>query len=149
MNLLVIDGPNINLLGIREPEIYGNESYMDLLDLLNISSSSLGIRVEHFQSNWEGAIIDRIHEALVGCSGIIINPGAYTHTSLAIADALRAVNLPTVEVHISKVSSREDFRQVNFIKDLCLTSFEGHGIAGYKMAIDYLYNYLKDQEETN
>lgn len=149
MNLLVIDGPNINLLGIREPEIYGNESYMDLLDLLNISSSRLGIRVEHFQSNWEGAIIERIHEALVGCDGIIINPGAYTHTSLAIADALRAVNLPTVEVHISKVSSREDFRQVNFIKDLCLKSFEGHGIAGYKMAIDYLYNYLKDQDENN
>lgn len=142
MNLLVIDGPNINLLGIREPEIYGNSSYMELLDLLNNTASELNIRIDHFQSNSEGAIIDRIHEALPSCDGIVINAAAYTHTSLAIGDALRAVNIPTIEVHITDTSSREGFRKINFIRDYALTHFEGLGIKGYKEAIHFLHNYL-------
>lgn len=145
MNILVIDGPNINLLGMREPHIYGDESYMDLLELLNYCSSKYRIKIDHFQSNWEGAIIDRIQEALAKYDGIVINAGAYTHTSLAIGDALRAVNIPTVEVHISKVSEREDFRQVNFIKDIAIKTIEGHGIKGYELAISYLNKYVSEK----
>lgn len=142
MNLLVIDGPNINLLGIREPEIYGDETYMELLDLLNNTASKLNIRIDHFQSNSEGAIVDRIHEAISDADGIIINAAAYTHTSLAIADALRAVNLPTVEVHITDISKREDFRQLNFIRDYAIQSYQGEGIKGYEKAICYLHDFL-------
>lgn len=144
MNILVIDGPNINLLGIREPEIYGDETYMDLLDLLHNCSSKYRAKIDHFQSNWEGAIIDRIQEALAKYDGIVINAGAFTHTSLAIGDALRAVNLPTVEVHISKVSEREGFRQVNFIKDFAIKTIEGQGIQGYEQAIAYLNDYTSE-----
>lgn len=146
MKLLVINGPNINMLGIREVNIYGSENYKTLLERLNKLSIEENIELEHFQSNHEGAIVDKIQEAYQKFDGIVINPAAYTHTSVAILDALKAVSLPTVEVHISKVSEREDFRQVNFIRDYAIKSFEGLGIAGYEKAILYLKNYLEEEQ---
>ncbi|OFO60068.1 3-dehydroquinate dehydratase [Peptoniphilus sp. HMSC075B08] len=146
MKLLVINGPNINMLGIREVNIYGSENYKSLLERLNKLSHEENIELEHFQSNHEGAIVDKIQEAYQKFDGIVINPAAYTHTSVAILDALKAVSLPTVEVHISKVSEREDFRQVNFIRDYAIKSFEGLGIAGYEKAILYLKNYLEEEK---
>ena len=146
MKLLVINGPNINMLGIREVNIYGRENYKTLLERLNNIALEENIELEHFQSNHEGAIVDKIQEAYENFDGIAINPAAYTHTSVAILDALKAVSLPTVEVHISKVSEREDFRQVNFIRDYAIKSFEGLGIAGYEKAILYLKNYLEEEQ---
>lgn len=146
MKLLVINGPNINMLGIREVNIYGSENYKTLLERLNNIALEENIELEHFQSNHEGAIVDKIQEAYENFDGIVINPAAYTHTSVAILDALKAVSLPTVEVHISKVSEREDFRQVNFIRDYAIKSFEGLGIAGYEKAILYLKNYLEEEQ---
>lgn len=146
MKLLVINGPNINMLGIREVNIYGSENYKTLLERINKLSLEENIELEHFQSNHEGAIVDKIQEAYENFDGIVINPAAYTHTSVAILDALKAVSLPTVEVHISKVSEREDFRQVNFIRDYAIKSFEGLGIAGYEKAILYLKNYLEEEK---
>lgn len=143
MRLLVINGPNINLLGLREPDIYGKKTYNDLLKIIESEEKNLGIKIDTFQSNWEGAIIDKIQDAFNKYNGIIINPAAYTHTSVAILDALKAVNIPTVEVHISKVSEREGFRQINFIRNYVVNSFEGYGIEGYKMAIEYLYEKLR------
>lgn len=144
MKLLVINGPNINMLGIREVNIYGSESYDKLLKLLEEVAAEENIEIEKFQSNHEGAIVDIIQKSYKKIDGIVINPAAYTHTSVAILDALKAVSIPTVEVHISKVSEREDFRQVNFIRDYVIKSFEGYGIEGYKKAIIYLKNYLKE-----
>ena len=146
MKLLVINGPNINMLGIREVNIYGSENYKTLLERLNNIALEENIELEHFQSNHEGAIVDKIQEAYENFDGIVINPAAYTHTSVAILDALKAVSLPTVEVHISKVSEWEDFRQVNFIRDYAIKSFEGLGIAGYEKAILYLKNYLEEEQ---
>lgn len=146
MKLLVINGPNINMLGIREVNIYGSENYKTLLERINKLSLEENIELEHFQSNHEGAIVDKIQEAYENFDGIVINPAAYTHTSVAILDALKAVSLPTVEVHISKVSEREDFRQVNFIRGYAIKSFEGLGIAGYEKAILYLKNYLEEEK---
>ena len=146
MKLLVINGPNINMLGIREVNIYGSENYKTLLERLNNIALEENIELEHFQSNHEGAIVDKIQEAYENFDGIVINPAAYTHTSVAILDALKAVSLPTVEVHISKVSEREDFRQVNFIRGYAIKSFEGLGIAGYEKAILYLKNYLEEEQ---
>lgn len=146
MKLLVINGPNINMLGIREVNIYGSESYDKLLKLLEEVAAEENIEIEKFQSNHEGAIVDIIQKSYKKIDGIVINPAAYTHTSVAILDALKAVSIPTVEVHISKVSEREDFRQVNFIRDYVIKSFEGYGIEGYKKAIIYLKNYLKEQK---
>lgn len=146
MKLLVINGPNINMLGIREVNIYGSENYKSLLERLNNIALEENIELEHFQSNHEGAIVDKIQEAYENFDGIVINPAAYTHTSVAILDALKAVSLPTVEVHISKVSEREDFRQVNFIRGYAIKSFEGLGIAGYEKAILYLKNYLEEEQ---
>ena len=146
MKLLVINGPNINMLGIREVNIYGSENYKTLLERINKLSLEENIELEHFQSNHEGAIVDKIQEAYENFDGIVINPAAYTHTSVAILDALKAVSLPTVEVHISKVSEREDFRQVNFIRGYAIKSFEGLGIAGYEKAILYLKNYLEEEQ---
>ena len=146
MKLLVINGPNINMLGIREVNIYGSENYKILLERLNNIALEENIELEHFQANHEGAIVDKIQEAYENFDGIVINPAAYTHTSVAILDALKAVSLPTVEVHISKVSEREDFRQVNFIRDYAIKSFEGLGIAGYEKAILYLKNYLEEEQ---
>ena len=139
MKLLVINGPNINMLGIREPDIYGTESYAELIRLINAHAAELGIAVENFQSNHEGAIVDKIQAAYFdGIDGIVINPAAYTHTSVAIADALKAVRIPAVEVHISAVETREAFRQISYVRDIAKKTITGRGLAGYIEAIDFL-----------
>ena len=138
MKLLVINGPNINMLGIREPDIYGTESYAELIRLINAHAAELGIAVENFQSNHEGAIVDKIKSAYGTADGIVITPAAYTHTSVAILDALKAVNLPAVEVHISDVNSREAFRHVSYAGMACIDTYAGYGFEGYKMAIERL-----------
>lgn len=145
MKILVINGPNINMLGIREVNIYGSENYQNLLEKLDKLASEENLELEEFQSNHEGDIVDKIQKAYKVFDGIVINPAAYTHTSVAILDALKAVDIPTVEIHISKLSEREDFRQVNFIRKYAIKSFEGFGISGYEKAIIYLKNYLKEQ----
>lgn len=146
MKILVINGPNINMLGIREVNIYGSENYQTLLEKLDKLASEENLEIEEFQSNHEGDIVDKIQKAYEVFDGIVINPAAYTHTSVAILDALKAVNIPTVEIHISKLSEREDFRQVNFIRNYAIKSFEGFGISGYEKAIVYLKNYLEEQK---
>lgn len=138
MKILVINGPNINMLGIREPDVYGRETYKDLCDRICTYSSEKGITAEVYQSNHEGEIIDKIQSAYGNFDCIVINPAGYTHTSVAILDALKAVNLPCVEVHISDVSKREDFRQISYVRYYCEKTICGHGIDGYLMAIDYL-----------
>lgn len=138
MKVLVINGPNINMLGIREPGIYGQNSYQELLSLLQETGSALNVDIKHFQSNHEGAIIDEIQAAYGQFDGIVINPAGYTHTSVAILDALKAVQLPAVEVHISDVSSRENFRQISYPGMYCEKTIKGYGIDGYRMAITYL-----------
>ncbi len=138
MKILVINGPNLNMLGIREPSVYGNETYQDLCNLINTHCEKKGIEVKIFQSNHEGEIVDEIQKALNVFEGIVINPAAYTHTSIAILDALKAVSIPTVEVHISDVSKREDFRQISFVRQACAKSIIGHGFNGYIEAIDFL-----------
>ena len=138
MKILVINGPNINMLGIREPGIYGKNTFADLLTLLNETEQELGIHVEQFQSNHEGDIVDKIQWAYGKVDGIVINPAAYTHTSVAILDALKAVSLPAVEVHISDVDSRESFRQISYAGMACCKTIKGHGLEGYREAIRYL-----------
>ena len=138
MKLLVINGPNINMLGIREPDIYGTESYAELIRMINAHAAQLGVEIENFQSNHEGAIVDKIQSAYGTADGIVINPAAYTHTSVAILDALKAVNLPAVEVHISDVNSREAFRHVSYAGMACIATYAGYGFEGYKMAIERL-----------
>ena len=138
MNILVLNGPNINMLGIREPGIYGSNSYTDLLKLLETTAREENITMEHFQSNHEGALVDKIQEAYGKVDGIVINPAAYTHTSVAILDALKAVSIPAVEVHISDVDSREDFRQISFPGKYCEKTIKGQGIEGYRQAMIYL-----------
>lgn len=139
MKILVINGPNLNMLGIREPDIYGTESYAELIRLINAHAAELGIAVENFQSNHEGAIVDKIQAAYFdGIDGIVINPAAYTHTSVAIADALKAVRIPAVEVHISAVETREAFRQISYVRDIAVKTITGRGLAGYIEAIDFL-----------
>ncbi|MBQ6676732.1 MAG: type II 3-dehydroquinate dehydratase [Clostridia bacterium] len=142
MKILVINGPNLNLLGIREPDIYGKKTYSDLVDLINETARELGVDVEVFQSNHEGDIVDKIGEAYVDADGIVINPAAYTHTSIAILDALKAVGLPAVEVHISDVGKREDFRRISYVRAACETSIVGHGLEGYAEAIKFLCELL-------
>lgn len=138
MKILVINGPNINLLGIREPEIYGTRTYEDLVDDINDAFDEADITGEIFQSNHEGEIIDQIQQALGWADGIVINPGAYTHTSIAIADALRAMNIPTVEVHLSDTDKREDFRKISYISAVAAKTIKGKGFEGYKEAIAFL-----------
>ena len=138
MKLLVINGPNINMLGIREPGVYGHNSYADLLKLLEDTASETGMEVIHFQSNHEGDIVDKIQWAYGKIDGIVINPAGYTHTSVAILDALKAVSIPAVEVHISDVDSREAFRQISYAGLACCKTIKGHGISGYREAILYL-----------
>jgi len=138
MKILVLNGPNINMLGIREPGIYGVQTYQDLLKLLDETATELGLEITHFQSNHEGCLVDQIQQALGVYDGIVINPAAYTHTSIAILDALKAVNIPTVEVHISDVDQREDFRRISYAGMACIHTIKGHGIAGYREAILYL-----------
>lgn len=138
MKLLIINGPNINLLGVREKHIYGNESYEDLLRFIDEACQKAGVEHECFQSNHEGDIVDKIQQALGVFDGIVINPAAYTHTSVAILDALKAVQIPAVEVHISQVSAREPFRQLSYAGMYCEKTIQGQGIDGYRQAIDYL-----------
>lgn len=143
MKLLVINGPNLNLLGLREPEIYGKRTYQDLLSLLRQTGKEEGMEVECFQSNHEGAIVDAIQQAYGVFDGIVINPAAYTHTSIAILDALKAVALPAVEVHISAVSSREPFRQRSYAGMACVRTYQGLGFDGYVQAIRFLKQMLE------
>lgn len=139
MKLLVINGPNLNMLGIREPSLYGAGTYDALCDKIRNYCLEKGISVDFYQSNHEGSLVDRIQAAYYdGIDGIVINPGAYTHTSIALLDAVKAVGIPTVEVHISKVEEREDFRQVSFIRKACVATITGHGFDGYLEAIDIL-----------
>ena len=138
MKILVINGPNLNMLGIREPDHYGRETYSDLVKKIETYCSEKGIYCECYQSNHEGCLVDKIQEAYGKFDGIVINPGAYTHTSIAILDAVKSVMIPTVEVHISKVEEREDFRQVSYIRRACVKTITGHGVNGYLEAIDWL-----------
>ena len=142
MKFLVINGPNLNVLGLREPSIYGDRSYKALVELIETVCRDEGIQVEVFQSNHEGAIVDKIQAAYGVFDGIVINPAAYTHTSVAILDALKAVSIPAVEVHISDVSTRESFRQVSYAGMACVKTYMGQGFEGYAMAIRYLKGYL-------
>lgn len=139
MKILVINGPNINMLGIREPGIYGTQNFRDLLDLLERTAAEIGIEIEQYQSNHEGDLVDRIQAAYGNADGIVINPAAYTHTSVAILDALKSVGIPAVEVHISDVDSREDFRQISYAGLACEKTIKGQGIDGYRQAILYLF----------
>ncbi len=142
MNVLVINGPNLNLLGIREPDLYGKQDYAALVALVEETCAQEGLGVEVYQSNHEGDIVDKIQAALGKFDGIVINPAAYTHTSVAILDALKAVALPAVEVHISDVSKREEFRQVSYARLACIKTYMGLGLEGYRQAILYLKDYL-------
>ena len=134
MKLLFINGPNLNFLGIREPEIYGSRTYADLVDYIKAFCADMNIEPEIYQSNHEGALVDKIQEAYGRFDGIVITPAAYTHTSVALLDAVKAVGIPTVEVHISDVSAREGFRQVSYIREACVATVSGQGFEGYKTA---------------
>ncbi len=138
MKILVINGPNLNMLGIREPNHYGNETYSDLVKKIQNHCDNKGVDVRIYQSNHEGDIVDEIQKAYRNIDGIVINPGAYTHTSVAILDALKSVNIPAVEVHISKIEEREDFRQISYIRLACVKTITGHGTDGYIEAVDFL-----------
>ena len=138
MKILVINGPNLNMLGIREPAHYGRETYADLTAKIQRHCDAKGIEVSMYQSNHEGDLVDAIQQAYGNADGIVINPGAYTHTSIALLDAVKAVNIPTVEVHISKVEEREDFRQISYIRLACVKTVTGRGTDGYLEAIDFL-----------
>ena len=138
MKILVINGPNLNMLGIREPNIYGKSTFSDLLILLEETARDLNISLEQYQSNHEGDLVDKIQWAYGKVDGIVINPAAYTHTSIAILDALKAVGIPAVEVHISDVDEREPFRRISYAGLACCKTIKGHGLAGYREAIEYL-----------
>ena len=142
MKILVINGPNINMLGIREPGIYGKNSFADLLALLEETAKEEHITIDQYQSNHEGCLVDKIQQALGVYDGIVINPAAYTHTSIAILDALKAVGIPAVEVHISDVSAREDFRQRSYAGLACCKTIMGKGLEGYREAVKYLVSTL-------
>ena len=143
MKILVLNGPNINMLGIREPGVYGSQSYAELLRLLSVWAEELGVEMTHYQSNHEGCLVDKIQEAWGKFDGIVINPAAYTHTSIAILDALKAVGIPAVEVHISDVSQREDFRQVSYAGKACIKTIMGQGLDGYRQAMVFLKEHLQ------
>ncbi|MBQ5866555.1 MAG: type II 3-dehydroquinate dehydratase [Oscillospiraceae bacterium] len=138
MKILILNGPNINMLGIREPDIYGKQTYRDLLELLDSTAEMLGIEIEQYQSNHEGCLVDKIQEAYGKFQGIVINPAAYTHTSVAILDALKSVAIPAVEVHISNVDVRESFRQISYPGMYCEKTIKGQGLDGYCQAMRYL-----------
>lgn len=142
MKILVLNGPNLNMLGIREPGIYGKNTFADLLRLLEVTAGQEGLEIEQYQSNHEGCLVDKIQEAYGKVDGIVINPAAYTHTSVAILDALKAVSIPAVEVHISDVDSREPFRQISYPGLACIKTIKGQGLDGYRQAIVYLKSYL-------
>ncbi len=147
LEILVINGPNLNMLGIREPGIYGNEGYDALLNKIRKHAAEIGVSVAFYQSNHEGDLVDKIQECYFNkIDGIVINPGAYTHTSVALLDAVKAVGIPTVEVHISDVALREDFRQTSYIRAACITSIIGHGTDGYLEALDFLKGRLENND---
>ncbi len=144
MKILILNGPNINMLGIREPEIYGRKSYNDLVESIKTHAENIGAEVVFYQSNHEGALVDAIQNAYYEkIDGIVFNPAAYTHTSIAIADALKAVGIPTVEVHISDISSREDFRKISYVRDVVAKTITGEGFDGYCHAMDYLTEHIE------
>ena len=143
MKILVLNGPNINMLGIREPSIYGKENYASLLAKIQNYAAVRGVDLKVLQSNHEGVLVDTIQEAYMKFDGIVINPAAYTHTSVALLDALKAVGIPTVEVHISDVSKREAFRQISYVREACIATISGHGTDGYLEAIDLLIEHKK------
>ena len=138
MKILILNGPNLNLLGLREPKTYGNQTYTELCKLIEVHAAELQVEVEIRQSNHEGVLVDWIQEARGCFDGIILNPAAYTHTSIALLDAVLAVQLPTVEVHISDLSRREAFRQISYVRAACVKTITGHGFSGYLEAMDYL-----------
>lgn len=138
MKILVINGPNMNLLGLREPDIYGKQTYADLVETLQKRADELGIEISFMQSNHEGDLVDAIQNAYPDTDGIIINPAAYTHTSVAILDAVKAVAIPTVEVHMSDVKSRDEFRQISYIRPACIATFMGKGFGSYLEALELL-----------
>lgn len=143
MNILVINGPNLNMLGIREPDIYGRETYEDLCRKIREYAERKGVQVTLYQSNHEGDLVDVIQQAYGKTDGIVINPGGYTHTSVAIPDALKAVAIPAVEVHISDVDAREDFRKISYVRAACVKTIAGHGMNGYLEAIEFLVDHLQ------
>ena len=148
MKILVINGPNINMLGIREPELYGSSGYAQLVEMIEAHAACIDVSVSCLQSNHEGELVDYIQQAYFdGVDGIVINPAAYTHTSVALLDALKAVSIPTVEVHISKVEQREDFRQISYVRAACIATITGHGLKGYLEAMDLLKEKLSGREE--
>jgi 3-dehydroquinate dehydratase type II len=138
VKILIINGPNLNLLGLREPDIYGRQTYADLVEMIRLEAESLGVSVSFVQSNHEGDLVDAIQGAYQTADGIVINPGAYTHTSIALLDAVKAVGVPTVEVHISDPDLREDFRHVSYIRAACVATIKGHGLNGYLEALRLL-----------
>ena len=138
MNILIINGPNLNMLGIREPEVYGTATYADLCGLIEAHAKAIGVTVTLYQSNHEGDLVDAIQQAYGKQDGIVINPGAYTHTSVALLDALKAVAIPAVEVHISDPDTREEFRKISYLRAACVKTIKGHGFDGYLEAMDYL-----------
>lgn len=138
MKILVINGPNLNMLGIREPQIYGSQTYDDLREYIKNHCDSIGVSVDFFQSNHEGVLVDKIQEACGKIDGIVINPGAYTHTSVALLDAVKSVGIPTVEVHISDPDTREEFRKISYIRLACVKTIKGLGFKGYTDAVDFL-----------
>ncbi len=142
MKILVLNGPNINMLGVREPGIYGSDNYEKLCENVKSFAREKNIEVEIYQSNHEGDLVDKIQEAFGNTDGIVFNPGAYTHTSIAILDAVKSVSIPCVEVHISKVEEREDFRQVSYIRHACFKTITGHGIAGYTEGMQAVIDHL-------
>ena len=143
MKILVINGPNLNMLGIRQPEIYGKATYEDLKTMIQKEADALGVEVSFFQSNHEGALVDAIQQAYFDkADGIIINPAAYTHTSIALLDAVKAVGIPTVEVHVSDPDTREEFRHISYIRAACIGTIRGHGLPGYLEALRLLYDQL-------
>ena len=147
MKILVLNGPNMNMLGIRQPEIYGKTTYADLVAMLQAEADKLGVEISFFQSNHEGALVDAIHQAYFDkVDGIIINPAAYTHTSVALLDAVKAVAIPTVEVHVSDPDTREDFRHVSYIRAACVATVRGHGLPGYLEALHLLCEGKADEE---
>ena len=143
MKILVLNGPNLNMLGVREKELYGDKSYSALIKLIKTSAKERKVKVKCFQSNYEGTIVSAIQKAYKKFDGIIINPAGYTHTSVAILDALKAVNIPTVEVHISAVNEREEFRKISFVKEFAFLTITGKGFDGYLEAIDALIDKAK------
>lgn len=143
MKLLILNGPNLNLLGLREPSIYGREDYNSLCNKIISHAEKMGVEVEIYQSNHEGELVDAIQNAYGRIDGIVFNPAAYTHTSIALLDALKAVGIPTVEVHISDVSHREEFRQVSFVRAACIATIAGHGTDGYLEAMELLMGAIK------